>query len=99
MPFVITCTGLSIRQVDEVQQFLKRFGMPGSEVCPSWNESVTHVIAKSDEMNVADRTLKFLHGIANNLWIVSFEWVKSSLQESKLLDEVNLKMFVIVSSF
>lgn len=53
----------------------------------TFSPSVSHVIVQVDEDNCAQRTLKFLFGVASGKWIVSVDWVHNSIREGKPIDE------------
>lgn len=79
------CSGLSISQIDTVRQLAK---LVKADFTTSFNPHVTHVIVKvTGPQNAAEKTLKFVQGIAHRKWIVSVNWAFDSLQESKLLNE------------
>ena len=59
----------------------------GSELLPAYNETVTHVIVRVDEEKSAERTLKFLYGVAARKWIVSIDWVNQCLKEKRFVKE------------
>ncbi|XP_033229797.1 breast cancer type 1 susceptibility protein homolog isoform X2 [Belonocnema kinseyi] len=79
------CSGLSMSQIDSVKQLAK---LVKADFTSSFNPNVTHVIVKvTGPKNAAEKTLKFVQGIAHRKWIVSVKWALDSLQESKLLSE------------
>lgn len=45
----------------------------GATVCKSWNPSVTHVIAATDEKGACTRTLKVLMAILGGKWILTID--------------------------
>jgi hypothetical protein len=49
--------------------------------------AVTHIIVQLDEENCAQRTLKFLYGVASGKWIVGVDWVHQCIRENRLIDE------------
>ena len=54
----------------------------GAELVAAYEARVTHVIVRADpEDNSAERTLKFLYGVAGRKWIVSIEWVRQCLRQ------------------
>lgn len=71
-------------QVKLVQDWAKRIG---AEVVPTYTPAVTHVIVQVDTENCAQRTLKFLYGVAAGKWIVGIDWVHSSMRENCIVDE------------
>ena len=67
-----------------VQDWAKKIG---ADVVPTYTPAVTHVIVQVDNDNCAQRTLKFLYGVAAGKWIVSIDWVHSSMRENCVVDE------------
>lgn len=59
----------------------------GAEVLPAYTPNVTHVIVRVDEENCAERTLKFLYGVACKRWIVSIEWIRECVKEGRFVEE------------
>lgn len=59
----------------------------GAEVSLTYNSSVTHVIVCLDEENCAQRTLKFLYGVASGNWIIGVDWVHQCIRQDRLIDE------------
>lgn len=54
-------------------RFVKKFG---GSVVEDYNEKVTHLIAKTTFENdcyIVKRTLKYVYGILNGKWILSFD--------------------------
>lgn len=47
--------------------------MVGVSISKTWNPTVTHVIASTDENGACKRTLKFLMGILEGKWILKLE--------------------------
>ncbi|XP_057368764.1 uncharacterized protein LOC130689846 [Daphnia carinata] len=81
---VITCSGIPRSVVKLVEDWAQRVG---AEVSQTYNSSVTHVIVNVDEENCAQRTLKFLYGVASGIWIVGVDWVHKCIRENRMLDE------------
>jgi hypothetical protein len=59
----------------------------GAEVSLTYTCAVTHIIVQLDEENCAQRTLKFLYGVASGKWIVGVDWVHQCIRENRLIDE------------
>ncbi|KAK4296958.1 hypothetical protein Pmani_030586 [Petrolisthes manimaculis] len=82
----LVCTGLNSNEVTKVQQALN-FGPKGSSLRKSWGSEVTHVVVKSVEERRAQRTLKYLFGVAAGCWVVDLAWAVKSLVAQKLQSE------------
>jgi len=83
-PKVFICSGLPRSQIKSVEELARQHG---TEVLAAYNESVTHVIVRVDEERSAERTLKFLYGVAACKWIVSIDWVTQCLKEKRYVKE------------
>lgn len=77
-------TGLSNVEVNQVKMLAS---MAGGKFVLQFSKDVTHVIVKtvSENGRYCDRTLKYFQGIANKCWILSYKWVKESLEKKRLL--------------
>ncbi|KAJ8046434.1 Breast cancer type 1 susceptibility protein-like [Holothuria leucospilota] len=53
--------------------------------------STTHVIMSTED-DLCPRTMKYMTGVAAQLWIVSYKWVESSLHAGMLLPETNFEV-------
>lgn len=60
--------------------------MVGVSISKTWNPTVTHVIASTDENGACKRTLKFLMGILEGKWILKLECKQSFLSIVVLMD-------------
>ena len=67
-----------------VEDWAKRIG---AEISFTYTPTVTHVIVQLDDENCAQRTLKFLFGVASGKWIVGVDWVHQCIKEKRILDE------------
>jgi uncharacterized Zn finger protein (UPF0148 family) len=88
----ILLTGLSEDQKSIVQTNLSRLsklsGLPVKILKDfATDQPVTHVICACAPKAQCPRTLKYLLGIANKSWIISFNWILESLERGELLDE------------
>ncbi|KAI9558451.1 hypothetical protein GHT06_015237 [Daphnia sinensis] len=81
---VITCSGIPRPQIKLIEDWAQKVG---AVVSQTYNCSVTHVIVNVDEENCAQRTLKFLYGVASGVWIVGIDWVHKCIRENRILDE------------
>ncbi|XP_043464676.1 breast cancer type 1 susceptibility protein homolog isoform X2 [Leptopilina heterotoma] len=79
------CSGLSGSQIQEVKNLCE---LVDADFIGRFNSTATHVIVKVvGQRNTAEKTLKYLQGIAYGKWIVSIDWVSDSLQRKELLNE------------
>ncbi|CAI8590892.1 unnamed protein product [Vicia faba] len=81
---VLCCSALSVQERDVVSEFEK---VSKVTVSKTWDSSVTHVIASTDENGACRRTLKVLLGILEGKWILSIEWIKACIKEAGPVDE------------
>ncbi|MCD7449076.1 hypothetical protein HAX54_049189 [Datura stramonium] len=72
---------------EEKYMLVKFASMCGATVCKSWNPSVTHVIAATDEKGACTRTLKVLMAILGGKWILTIDWIKACIQENYPVNE------------
>ncbi|XP_030321654.1 breast cancer type 1 susceptibility protein [Calypte anna] len=80
----IVASGLSQSERLMVQKFARK---TQSTLSNHITEGTTHVIIKTDEELVCERTLKYFLGIAGRKWVVSYQWVIQSFKEGRVLDE------------
>ncbi|KAM9368874.1 LOW QUALITY PROTEIN: breast cancer type 1 susceptibility protein [Phaethornis superciliosus] len=80
----IVASGLSQSERLVVQKFARK---TQSTLSNHITEGTTHVIIKTDEELVCERTLKYFLGIAGRKWVVSYQWVIQSFKEGRILDE------------
>ncbi|XP_063259950.1 breast cancer type 1 susceptibility protein isoform X1 [Prinia subflava] len=80
----IVASGLNHSEHLMVQKFVKK---TRSTLSNHITEGTTHVIMKTDEELVCERTLKYFLGIAGGKWVVSYQWIIQSFKEGKVLDE------------
>ncbi|KAG7177432.1 breast cancer type 1 susceptibility protein-like, partial [Homarus americanus] len=86
-PPQLVCTGLTASEMGKVQDLVNKLASPGSSVKRLWDTSVTHVVVKTESGLHAQRTLKYLFGIAAGCWVITLQWVLDSLSTKKLLPE------------
>ncbi|NWV06326.1 BRCA1 protein, partial [Ptilonorhynchus violaceus] len=80
----IVASGLNHSEHLVIQKFVRK---TQSTLSNHITEGTTHVIMKTDEELVCERTLKYFLGIAGRKWVVSYEWVVQSFKEGRILDE------------
>ncbi|KAM6399468.1 breast cancer type 1 susceptibility protein [Rhynochetos jubatus] len=85
----IVASGLNPSEQLVVQKFARR---TRSTLSNHVTEGTTHVIMKTDEELVCERTLKYFLGIAGRRWVVSYLWVIQSFREGRILDEENFEV-------
>ncbi|NXH41095.1 BRCA1 protein, partial [Dicaeum eximium] len=85
----IVASGLNHSEHLVVQKFVKK---TQSTLSNHITEGTTHVIMKTDEELVCERTLKYFLGIAGGKWVVSYQWVTQSFKEGRILDEENFEV-------
>ncbi|XP_031279183.1 protein BREAST CANCER SUSCEPTIBILITY 1 homolog [Pistacia vera] len=81
---VLCCSALTVGEREIVSEFER---LSKVTVLKSWDSSVTHVIASTDENGAGRRTLKLLMGILEGKWILNIEWVKACMKAMKPVDE------------
>ncbi|NXM20411.1 BRCA1 protein, partial [Ploceus nigricollis] len=85
----IVVSGLNHSEHLVVQKFVKK---TQSTLSNHITEGTTHVIMKTDEELVCERTLKYFLGIAAGKWVVSYQWIIQSFKEGRILDEENFEV-------
>ncbi|XP_076237920.1 uncharacterized protein LOC143181422 [Calliopsis andreniformis] len=79
------CSGLLPSQIQSVRRLAQ---LVNAEYLAQFDDRVTHVIVKvNEENNSANKTLKYLQGVAHRKWIVGYQWVIDSLKENGLVAE------------
>ncbi|NXY08067.1 BRCA1 protein, partial [Pteruthius melanotis] len=85
----IVASGLNHSEHLVVQKFVKK---TQSTLSNHITEGTTHVVMKTDEELVCERTLKYFLGIAGRKWVVSYQWIIQSFKEGRVLDEENFEV-------
>ncbi|NXH27163.1 BRCA1 protein, partial [Myiagra hebetior] len=85
----IVASGLNHSEHLMVQKFVKK---TQSTLSNHITKGTTHVIMKTDEELVCERTLKYFLGIAGRKWVVSYQWIIQSFKEGRILDEESFEV-------
>ncbi|XP_015741533.1 breast cancer type 1 susceptibility protein isoform X2 [Coturnix japonica] len=85
----IVASGLNQSEHLMVQKFARK---TQSAFSNHITDGTTHVVMKTDEELVCERTLKYFLGIAGRKWVVSYQWIIQSLKEGRILDEENFEV-------
>ncbi|NXS29770.1 BRCA1 protein, partial [Pomatostomus ruficeps] len=85
----IVASGLNHSEHLVVQKFVKK---TQSTLSNHITEETTHVIMKTDEELVCERTLKYFLGIAGGKWVLSYQWIIQSFKEGRILDEEDFEV-------
>ncbi|CAH2078405.1 unnamed protein product [Thlaspi arvense] len=81
---VLCCSGLTDEERIVISEFAE---LTGVRISRKWEPSATHVIASINENGACKRTLKFMMGILEGKWILSIDWVKVCMKDSKYVSE------------
>ncbi|XP_040473250.1 breast cancer type 1 susceptibility protein isoform X4 [Falco naumanni] len=85
----IVASGLNQSENLLVQKFARK---TQSTLSNHITEGTTHVIIKTDQELVCERTLKYFLGIAGRKWVVSYQWVIQSFKEGRILNEEDFEV-------
>ncbi|CAA7054605.1 unnamed protein product [Microthlaspi erraticum] len=81
---VLCCSGLTDDEKSVITEFAE---LSGVTISTKWEPSVTHVIVSVDENGACRRTLKFMMGILEGKWILSIDWIKACMKDTKYVSE------------
>ncbi|XP_054505497.2 breast cancer type 1 susceptibility protein isoform X2 [Agelaius phoeniceus] len=85
----IVVSGLNHSEHLVVQKFVKK---TQSTLSNHITEGTTHVIMKTDEELVCERTLKYFLGIAGGKWVLGYQWIIQSFKAGRILDEEHFEV-------
>ncbi|XP_066522665.1 breast cancer type 1 susceptibility protein homolog isoform X2 [Hoplias malabaricus] len=85
----LVASGLSASEHTMVKKFARK--MKGN-LSKMTTPNTTHVIIKTDEDLVCERTLKYFQGIAGQKWVVSYLWITECFKQGKVLDEAQFEV-------
>ncbi|XP_026541906.1 breast cancer type 1 susceptibility protein [Notechis scutatus] len=85
----LVASGLNQSELKLVRKFAKK---TESTWCNKITEKTTHVIMKTDEDLVCERTLKYFTGIAAQKWILSYQWIIHSFEAGRVLNEEDFEV-------
>ncbi|XP_021851478.2 protein BREAST CANCER SUSCEPTIBILITY 1 homolog [Spinacia oleracea] len=80
---VLCCSALSTVEKEAVSELAKS---SGAVLLGSWDPSITHVIASTNENGACKRTLKVMMGILEGKWILSIKWVEACMAAKRLVE-------------
>ncbi|ESQ55279.1 hypothetical protein EUTSA_v10024364mg [Eutrema salsugineum] len=90
---VLCCSGLTNEEKIVISEFAE---LSGVTISRKWEPSVTHVIASINENGACKRTLKFMMGILEGKWILSIDWIKACLKNTKYVSEEPYEIYMDV---
>ncbi|XP_042331699.1 breast cancer type 1 susceptibility protein isoform X2 [Sceloporus undulatus] len=85
----LVASGLNQGELRLVQRFARKTESTWSNKIV---EETTHVVMKTDEDRVCERTLKYFLGIAAQKWVVSYQWIEHSLKAGRVLNEEDFEV-------
>ncbi|XP_023002972.1 protein BREAST CANCER SUSCEPTIBILITY 1 homolog [Cucurbita maxima] len=81
---VLCCSALTTAEREAVDEFQRLSGVP---MLQKWDDSVTHIIASTDENEACKRTFKILMGILKGKWVLSLKWIRACIQAMEQIEE------------
>ncbi|XP_063156546.1 breast cancer type 1 susceptibility protein [Candoia aspera] len=85
----LVASGLNQSELRLVHRFAKKTKSSWSN---KTTEETTHVIMKTNEDLVCERTLKYFIGIAAQKWVLSYQWIIQSLKAGRVLKEEDFEV-------
>ncbi|CAH8275903.1 unnamed protein product [Arabidopsis lyrata] len=81
---VLSCSGLTVEEKTVITEFEE---LTGVTISKNWEPTVTHVIASINENGACKRTLKFMMAILEGKWILTIDWIKACMKNTKYVSE------------
>ncbi|EOA19191.1 hypothetical protein CARUB_v10007870mg [Capsella rubella] len=81
---IISCSGLTVEEKTVIAEFAE---ISGVTIAKKWEPTVTHVIASIDENRACKRTLKFMMAVLEGKWILTIDWIKACMKDTKHVSE------------
>jgi BRCA1-associated RING domain protein 1 len=81
---VLSCSGLTVEEKTVIAEFAE---LSGVTISKNWDSTVTHVIASINENGACKRTLKFMMAILEGKWILTIDWIKACMKNTKYVSE------------
>ncbi|XP_058098715.1 protein BREAST CANCER SUSCEPTIBILITY 1 homolog [Magnolia sinica] len=91
--WVICCSALTVAEKEIISKFVK---LAGVSLSKTWNSTVTHIIASTDENGACRRTIKFFMGILEGKWILRIDWIKACMMAMEPVPEEQYEIHVDV---
>ncbi|XP_013913729.1 PREDICTED: breast cancer type 1 susceptibility protein [Thamnophis sirtalis] len=85
----LVASGLNQSELKLVRKFAKK---TQSTWCNKITEQTTHLIMKTDEDLVCERTLKYFIGVAAQKWVLSYQWIIHSLEAGRVHKEEDFEV-------
>ncbi|XP_032093789.1 breast cancer type 1 susceptibility protein [Thamnophis elegans] len=85
----LVASGLNQSELKLVRKFAKK---TQSTWCNKLTEQTTHLIMKTDEDLVCERTLKYFIGVAAQKWVLSYQWIIHSLEAGRVHKEEDFEV-------
>lgn len=89
---VIISTSITEAEISLLKKFAKKFN---AKVVNEFSEEVTHLVTLEMKPNLTTRTLKYLKSLLTHKWLLSFNWIVTSLENDELADESEFELLGI----